>query len=92
MRDVALLAEQYTYPRIYHGLTYYLQRDGYCENPALGLNEREVKECQENLEAFMGPAMRGLDAAYASSAQAICHYWYEGVCPLPDKVDESLFF
>ena len=40
----------------------------------------------------MGPAMRGLDAAYASNSQAICHYWYKGVCPEPDRVDESLFF
>ena len=25
----------------------------------------------------------GLDAAYVSNSQAICHYWYNGVCHEP---------
>ena len=25
----------------------------------------------------------GLDAAYVGNAQAICHYWYNGVCHEP---------
>jgi len=57
--------------------------EAYCANPALGLNQHEVDECREKAHTYMGPAFRGLDAAYVSNSQAICHYWYNGVCHEP---------
>ena len=57
MRDVTLLAEQYTYPAVIDALTDYLKGDGYCQDPALGLNMDEITSCQENLDGFMGPAL-----------------------------------
>ena len=84
MRDVTLLAEQYTYPAVIDALTDYLKGDGYCQDPALGLNMYEITSCQENLDGFMGPALRALGAAYSSNSQWICHFWYKDICPEPE--------
>ena len=69
---------------ITRGLEYYLSHEAYCEDPALGLNQHQIEDCQRMISVFIGPAFRVLDAAYAANAQSICHYWYDGVlCPKP---------
>ena len=84
MRDVVLMATQYSLPEITRGLEYYLSHEAYCEDPALGLNQHQIEDCQRMIHVFIGPAFRALDAAYATNAQSICHYWYDGVlCPKP---------
>ena len=80
MRDVALMATQYSLPHVTHHLERYLSHEGYCEDPALGLDQQTIEACQETIHVFMGPAFRALDAAYISHAQDICHYWYDA-CP-----------
>ena len=71
-------------PEITCGLEYYLSHEAYCEDPALGLNQHQIEDCQRMISVFIGPAFRALDAAYAVNAQSICHYWYDGVlCPKP---------
>ena len=70
-------------PEITRGLEYYLSHEAYCEDPALGLNQHQIEDCQGMIRVFIGPAFRALDAAYAVNAQSICHYWYDGVCPKP---------
>ena len=35
------------------------------------------------LDIFYYLFLSGLDAAYVGNAQAICHYWYDGVCHEP---------
>ena len=71
-------------PEITCGLEYYLSHEAYCEDPALGLNQHQIEDCQRMIHVFIGPAFRALDAAYATNAQSICHYWYDGVlCPKP---------
>jgi len=83
MREVALVATQYTLPHVTQFLVRMLSNEAYCADPALGLSQHEVDVCSEYVHAFMGPAFRGLDAAYVGNAQAICHYWYDGVCNEP---------
>ena len=83
MRDVVLMATQYSLPEITRGLEYYLAHEGFCEDPALGLNQHQIDDCADTIRVFMGPAFRDLDAAYTIHAQDICHYWYDDVCPKP---------
>ena len=83
MRDVVLMATQYSLPHITHMFERYLSHEGYCEDPALGLSQDLIERCQDALHVFLGPAFRDLDAAYAGNAQAICHYWYNDACPRP---------
>jgi hypothetical protein len=83
MRDVVLMATQYSLPNITHMFERYLSHEGYCEDPALGLPNWEIEKCQDALHVFLAPAFRALDAAYTENAQAICHYWYDDVCPRP---------
>ena len=77
------MATQYSLPEITRGIEYYLAHEAFCEDPALGLNQGEIEKCQDTIRVFIPPAFRALDAAYTANAQAICHYWYDGVCPKP---------
>ena len=83
IRDVVLMATQYSLPEITRGIEYYLAHEAFCEDPALGLNQGEIERYQDTIRVFIPPAFRDLDAAYAANAQSICHYWYDGVCPKP---------
>ena len=77
------MATSYSLPEVTHMLERYLAHEGFCEDPALGLNQHQIEDCQRMISVFIGPAFRALDAAYAANAQSICHYWYDGVCPKP---------
>jgi len=83
MREVALIATQYSLPHVTQHFVRLLSHEDYCADPVLGLSQHEIDVCSEYVHAFMGPAFRGLDAAYVGNAQAICHYWYDGVCHEP---------
>ena len=78
------MATSYSLPEVYHMLERYLAHEAFCEDPALGLDQGAIEACQETIRVFFGPAMRDLDAAYTENAQAICHYWYNDVCPKPN--------
>ena len=81
MRDIGILAMAYSYPEATTEWVKYLSGKAYCEDPALGYDENQVAFCKYEIESFMGPAFRSLEAYYTENAQSMCHYWYDSICP-----------
>ena len=73
----------YSYPDAVTEWVKYLSGKAYCEDPALGYDENQIAFCKYEIESFMGPAFRSLEAYYTENAQSMCHYWYNSICPAP---------
>ena len=83
MRDIGTLAMTYSYPESVEKWVGYLSGEAYCEDPALGYDDGQIAFCKKEIADFMGPAFRSLESYYSTNAQAMCHYWYDSVCPAP---------
>ena len=58
----------------------YLEGEGFCMSPSLGLTEEQVQGCQGIIKLFMPAAFKKMSGEIKVFSDRICNSWYDGIC------------